>query len=27
MTRRCYELTDHEWSIISPLLSNKPRGV
>ncbi|WP_156807282.1 IS5 family transposase [Brucella ceti] len=27
MTRRCYELTDHEWSIISPLLPNKPRGV
>ncbi|ENR11996.1 hypothetical protein C066_02860, partial [Brucella sp. UK5/01] len=24
MTRRCYELTDHEWSIISPLLPNKP---
>ncbi|ENS99849.1 hypothetical protein B989_02588 [Brucella sp. 56/94] len=27
MTRRCYELTAHEWSIISPLLPNKPRGV
>jgi transposase len=27
MTRRRYELTDHEWSIISPLLPNKPRGV
>lgn len=26
-TRRHYELTDHEWSIISPLLPNKPRGV
>ncbi|EPG43346.1 hypothetical protein H711_00548, partial [Brucella ovis IntaBari-2009-88-3] len=24
MTRRCYELTAHEWSIISPLLPNKP---
>jgi transposase len=27
MTRRRYELTDQEWSIISPLLPNKPRGV
>lgn len=27
MTRRRYELTDHEWSIISPLLPNKPRGI
>lgn len=27
MTRRRYELTDHEWSIISPLLPNKSRGV
>ncbi|MFC0218837.1 IS5 family transposase [Pseudochelatococcus lubricantis] len=27
MTRRRYELTDHEWSIISPPLPNKPRGV
>ncbi len=27
MTRRRYELTAHEWSIISPLLPNKPRGV
>ena len=27
MTRRRYELTDHEWSIIGPLLPNKPRGV
>jgi transposase len=27
MTRRCYKLTDHEWSILSPLLPNKPRGV
>ena len=25
-TRR-YELTDFEWSIIEPLLPNKPRGV
>jgi len=22
-----YELTDYEWSIIQPLLPNKPRGV
>jgi transposase len=27
MTRRRYELTDGEWSIIEPLLPNKPRGV
>lgn len=27
MTRRRYELTDFEWSILSPLLPNKPRGV
>lgn len=27
MTRRRYELTDHEWSILAPLLPNKPRGV
>ena len=27
MTRRRYELTDHEWAIIAPLLPNKPRGV
>ena len=27
MTRRRYELTDQEWSILSPLLPNKPRGV
>ena len=27
MTRRRYELTDFEWSIIEPLLPNKPRGV
>ena len=27
MTRRRYELTDQEWSIILPLLPNKPRGV
>lgn len=26
-TRGRYELMDHEWSIISPLLPNKPRGV
>jgi len=23
----CYELTDFKWSIIAPLLPNKPRGV
>ncbi len=27
MTRHRYELTDREWSILSPLLPNKPRGV
>jgi transposase len=27
MTTRRYELTDFEWSIIAPLLPNKPRGV
>ncbi len=27
MTRRRYELTDFEWSIIEPLLPNKIRGV
>ena len=27
MTHRRYELTDFEWSIIEPLLPNKPRGV
>lgn len=27
MTRRRYELTDRECSIIAPLLPNKPRGV
>ncbi|WP_259779310.1 IS5 family transposase [Aestuariispira ectoiniformans] len=27
MSRRRYELTDFEWSIIAPLLPNKPRGV
>ena len=26
-TGRRYELTDFEWSIIEPLLPNKPRGV
>jgi hypothetical protein len=25
MVRRRYELTDWEWSIIGPLLPNKPR--
>jgi hypothetical protein len=27
MTQRRYELTDFEWSVIEPLLPNKPRGV
>ena len=27
MSARRYELTDFEWSIIQPLLPNKPRGV
>jgi transposase len=27
MARRRYELTDGEWSILEPLLPNKPRGV
>lgn len=27
MPTRRYELTDVEWSIIAPLLPNKPRGV
>ena len=27
MARRRYELTDGEWSMIDPLLPNKPRGV
>lgn len=27
MTPRRYELSDFEWSIIAPLLPNKPRGV
>ena len=27
MALRRYELTDFEWSIIEPLLPNKPRGV
>jgi transposase len=27
MARRRYELTDQEWSIIEPLLPNKPGGV
>jgi transposase len=27
MTRRRYELSDQEWSILAPLLPNKPRGV
>ena len=26
MQTRRYELTDFEWSIIEPLLPNKPRG-
>lgn len=27
MNQRRYELSDFEWSVIEPLLSNKPRGV
>lgn len=27
MSQRRYRLTDFEWSIIQPLLPNKPRGV
>ena len=27
MTLRRYEITDFEWSVIAPLLPNKPRGV
>lgn len=27
MARRRYELTDGEWSVVEPLLPNKPRGV
>lgn len=27
MTRRRFDLTDFEWSVIQPLLPNKPRGV
>lgn len=27
MTRRRYDLTDREWSIIAPPLPSKPRGV
>lgn len=27
MTRRRYELTEYEWSVIQPLLPNKQRGV
>jgi transposase len=27
MTSRRYKLSDFEWSIIAPLLPNKPRGV
>lgn len=27
MAQRRYELTNGEWSIIKPLLPNKPRGV
>ncbi len=27
MSRRRYEITDFEWSVIQPLLPNKPRGV
>jgi transposase len=27
MKPRRYEITDFEWSVIQPLLPNKPRGV
>ncbi|WP_375380038.1 IS5 family transposase [uncultured Sphingomonas sp.] len=27
MSQRRYELSDFEWSVIAPLLPNKPRGV
>ena len=27
MSQRRYELSDFEWSVIEPLLPNKPRGV
>ncbi len=27
MSQRRYQLTDFEWSVIAPLLPNKPRGV
>jgi Putative transposase of IS4/5 family (DUF4096) len=27
MSSRRYELSDFEWSVIEPLLPNKPRGV
>ena len=27
MSPRRYELSDFEWSVIEPLLPNKPRGV
>ncbi|MCM2453461.1 IS5/IS1182 family transposase, partial [Agrobacterium vitis] len=26
MTRRRFDLTDFEWTVIQPLLPNKPRG-
>ncbi|WP_233741881.1 transposase, partial [Agrobacterium vitis] len=26
-TRRRFDLTDFEWTVIQPLLPNKPRGV
>lgn len=27
MTRRRFDLTDFEWTVIQPLVPNKPRGV
>lgn len=27
MSQRCYEITDFAWSVMEPLLPNKPRGL